>query len=85
MSRSTMKNHWKARLRWSLADRAASVLRSPSAWPRTAPASLSPTPKALKQLRPLSKRLNAETERRSRSGRTPPTPMQSETPSTGRS
>src|SRR5437899_8826049 len=32
--------------------------RLPSAWPRTAPGSPSPTPKALMQRRPLSKRLN---------------------------
>ena len=41
--------------------------------------------KARTQRRPLSKRLNAEAERRSRSRRTPPTPMPSGTPSKGRS
>ena len=51
----------------------------------TAPASPSPTPKARTQRRPLSKILNAEAERRSRSRRTPPTPMPSGTLSKGRS
>ena len=41
--------------------------------------------KGATQRRPSSKRLNAEAERRSRSRRTPPTPMQSGTPSKGRS
>src|ERR1700738_2888121 len=79
-----MKDHWQARSRSSPAVRAASAPRSLSAWPRTAPASPSPTPKARTQRRPLSKRLNAEAERRSPSRRTPPTPMPSGTPSKGR-
>src|SRR5206468_3126304 len=73
------KDHWQARSRSSPAVRAASAPRSPSASPGTAPASPSPTPKARTQRRPLSKRSNAEAERRSRSTRTPPTPLQSAT------
>src|SRR6267154_1205544 len=80
-----VKDHWQARSRSSPAVRAASAPRSPGASPRTAPASPSPTPKARTQRRPLSKRLNAAAERRSRSRRTRPTPMPSGTPSNGRS
>src|SRR6266850_4267539 len=64
--------NWKERLLSLRAAHAALVLQSLSVWPRTERTWPSHTRKALTPRRPLSKRLNAEAERQSRSRRMPP-------------